>query len=228
MKRISFVIALLFSTPFIYAQSLQVDLALQSGVSMPLFEFAGSNLQDGSFTLPGFTGSAETILVLNGTWEGVVQAGLQLNPVDVGLLGARKVAADPFLEDLYIRSDPFRVIHLLAGPGYRKQLGKSFRIDGQVTAGVFFSSTPYQLYKSEYFQVGPPFFEITSSRDVSFAYGAGLRLVYDISPCYQVGFTNQLMHSTASFQFITNAGIRTDVRNITIWNSSLSLILKLF
>ncbi|KAF0195371.1 MAG: hypothetical protein FD166_2947 [Bacteroidetes bacterium] len=228
MKRILMIAVMLACTTLLYGQPKRVLLTIQSGISVPLFDFASTELGKGCFTLPGFTGSLETQLVINEKWYGVVQGGIQLNPVDVGLLGYEKMQADPFLQSMYIRSDPFRVIHLMAGPGYLRHLGEFFTLEGQLTAGVFFSSTPYQLHKTEYFLTGPPFYEITASKDVSFAYGAGIRLVYDLTPCYQLGISSQYLQSRASYNFTTGSGIRTDIRNISLWNTSLALIVKLF
>ncbi|MFH1119901.1 MAG: hypothetical protein V1775_08755 [Bacteroidota bacterium] len=228
MKHLSFILYLLIQFHVISAQPLQLNLALESGVSIPLFDFSGNRLQDGSFTMPGFTGSGGVTAIMKNRWEGFIQAGLQLLPVDVGALGQEKVAADPFLEDLYIRSEPFRVIHLLAGPGYQQRIGHTFLLEGRLAAGVFFSATPYQLYKAEYALLGKTTFEITSSRDVSFAWGADLQLIFELSPCYQLGLTNRFMQSKASYDFISGAGLRTDIRNISLWDISLSLIVKLF
>jgi hypothetical protein len=228
MTRILFILLFLIQHLLLLSQPLQVYLGVQSGLSVPLADFAATNLEEGSFALPGFTGSVEAKVVLKDKWTGFVQGGIQLNPVDVGYLGYEKVQADPFLEDLYIRSDPFKVIHLLAGPGYQSRIGNSFLIEGALAAGVFFSSTPYQLYKPEYFLTGPDFFEITPSRDVSFAYGANLRVIYEVTPCYQIGISNQFMQSKASFDFISGQTLRTDVRNISLWNISFSFIVKLF
>lgn len=228
MKHLSFLIILFVSTLFSNAQPLQMDLALQSGISIPLFDYSAKNLQKGCFTLPGFSGSAEVKLLVDDNWSGTLLAGIQLNPVDVGFLGYEKVNADPFLEDLYIRSDPYKVVHLMIGPSYQFPIFKSFSLEGQLTGGVFFASTPYQLYKPEYFFTGPPFYEITPSRDISLAYGGSIRLSYQVTPWYKIAITNQFMQSKASFDFNTSTSTRTDVRNISLWNASFSIILKLF
>lgn len=228
MKRLLFLPILLFNLHFLYSQPIQVQLALQSGLSVPLLDFSATNLQKGSFALPGFTGSAELKVLLNDNWGGYVQAGLNLNPIAVGILGYEKVQSDPFLKDVYIRSEAFKVIHFMAGPSYQARVWKSFLIEGQLSAGMFYSTTPYQLYKPDYHMASVPYFEITSAYDYSFAYGAGIRLIYDITPCYQIAITNQLMHSQAKFDFFTGVNTRTDVRNITLWNTSLTLALKLF
>lgn len=228
MKRILMIAVMLAGTTLLYGQPKHMLLTLQSGVSVPLFDFAGTELGKGSFALPGFTGSVEAQLLIKEKWFAVIQGGIQLNPIDVGRLGYEKMQADPFLESMYIRSDPFRVIHLMAGPGYHRHIGKHFRLEGQLSAGVFFSSTPYQLHKTEYFLTGPPYYEITPSRDISFAFGAGLRLVYDLTPCYQLGISSEYLQSGASYNFTTGSGTRTDVRNISLWNTSLGLIVRLF
>ncbi len=228
MKRYLFLLLLMVSHSLLYSQPLQVELTIQSGVSLPLSDFAGTNLEKGSFALPGFSGSVEATVVLKDKWTGFIQGGLQLNPIDVGYLGYEKMQADPFLQDIYIRSDPFKVIHLLAGPGYQTKISKSFLVEGQLAGGVFFSATPYQLHKTKYFLTGPPFYEITTSRDISFAYGANVRFIYKVTPWYQIGINNQFIQSRASFDFETGTGIRTDHRNISLWNISFSLIVKLF
>ncbi|MCB9014341.1 MAG: hypothetical protein H6541_01005 [Lentimicrobiaceae bacterium] len=228
MRHLFFLLVFLLNGHFLFAQTSQLQFLLQSGVSVPLSDFAGTNLETGSFALPGFSGAAEVKYVRNNHWGILIQGGLSLNPIDVGYLGYQKVQADPFLDDVYIRSDPFKIIHLVAGPSYLKRIGKPFLLEGQLMAGVFFASTPYQLYKAEYALIGPVNFEITASRDNCFAYGAGLRLIYEFNTQYQFGVATQYMQSRAEFGFLTDQGIRTDVRNISQWTSSFTLILKLY
>lgn len=227
MKHLPILLFLFVHTLYINAQPLGMELAFQSGISVPLFDYSATNLQKGCFTLPGFNGSAEVKLEVDDNWSGALMAGIQLNPVDVGLLGYEKVNADPFLDDLYIRSDPYKVIHLMIGPAYQFTVCKSFSLEGQLSAGVFLASTPYQLYKPKYFFTGPPFYEITPAKDVSFAYGGSVRLLYQVTPWYQIALTNQFMQSRASFDFNTSVNTRTDVRNISLWNASFSIIMKL-
>lgn len=227
MKRFLPVLLFLAFSLLTNAQPLRYSLALQSGVSIPLFDFAAKDLQKGSFTLPGFTGSVEMKAMFSEKWGGLVHAGLQFNPVDVGMLGLAKAQADPFIEDMYIRSEAFRVIHLLAGPDYQLRLGKSLLLDGRLTAGVILASTPYQLYKTTFYQIGLVYYEITTSRDLSFAYSAGLSLTWELTPCYQLGISSQYIQSRAGFLFTSGSGERTDYRNINLWNNSLALIIRL-
>ena len=211
----------------LYAQTFEANLVLQSGVSIPLGDYAGKNLKNGSFTLPGLTAAGEIDVDVANGWGCFIQAGFQLNPVDVGSLGYEKVIADPFLEDLYIRSEPFRVIHLMAGPARKLDLSNNIAFETQLAAGIFYSSTPFQLYKPDYSMIADSWYEITASSDLSFAFGAGIRFIYEITPCYSLGFQGQLMHSGASFEFNSLQGPRTDQRSITLVNSSLSLIIRI-
>ncbi|MGE5317007.1 MAG: hypothetical protein ACM3ME_03345, partial [Chloroflexota bacterium] len=201
MHRLIYISLFALLTSSLFAQSFsKIDLSLQSGLSIPLFEYAAKNLQDGSFAMPGFTvaGELSTNLRFNGGEKSAngnnntgifVQSGLTLNPIDVGYLGYEKMQADPFITKLFIRSEPFKVIHLLGGVSYNYPLFTKVNLQGQLGAGVFFSSTPYQLYKPEYFPFGPPYFEITPSKDISFAYTAGLRAIYETNPWYQIALS---------------------------------------
>ena len=155
-----------------FAQSSKAYLELNTRLSLPVFTYSSNNLESGCFTQPGFTVSAETGIWLYKKWGFSILSGLQLHSVDVGLLGWEKIQADPFLKDLYIRSDPYRIIHIMAGPEYAFQIIDKLELDIQILAGVFFSRTPYQLYKPTYYMVGPEYYEITSSKDISFAYVA--------------------------------------------------------
>jgi hypothetical protein len=210
-----------------YSQPISVHLGLQGGASIPILDFSSTNLQKGSFALTGFATSAEAKVIFNNKLGGFIQSGIQLLPVDVGTLGYEKVKADPFLQDLYIRSDPHKVINLVAGPLFQTPVWKSFIFEAQIGAGVFVSSTPYQLYKPSFFFMGPPYYEITPSKDVSFAYSASVKAIYDLTSCYQVALTSQFMNSKASFDFESATRVRTDVRNISLLNNSLSIILKI-
>lgn len=214
-------------TESVFSQKLNSFLTLQAGISVPVFDFASADLSKGSFTLSGFTGSGEFEVKLNNKLGVFLQAGVQLNPIDVGLLGYEKIKADPFLQDVYIRSDPFKYLHAIAGPEYYYQLSNAFIISGQAGAGIIASFTPYQLYKPEYFMTGPPFFEITTARDVSFAYSAGLHLNYHIKSCYSIGVYTQFIGSSAAYEFRTGSSTRIDKRNISSWNSSFTFTIDL-
>lgn len=230
MKRLVALFILLFF--FTLNSSSQVfknlNLALKGGASLPVMEFAEKNLDKGSFALTGFHFAAEINASVNNNFIAFIESGMTLNPIDVGYLGYEKVKADPFLSDVYIRSDAFQVVHLLAGPGYQHIINNKFKLIGKAGAGLFFSSTPYQLYKPEYFLLGPPYYEITPSRDVSFAYSAALFFIYNANPYYQIGISTGIKRSKASFDFYSGSNLRTEVRNITILDLSLTLILRLY
>lgn len=210
-----------------YSQQKNINLTIQAGVSIPAFDFAAKNLDNGSFALTGFTGSMVADAFVYKNWGAFIQSGLNLSPIDVGDLGYEKKQQDPFLLDVYVRSDPFKVIDLIGGPEYKFKLYDNLNLLAKAGAGVFFSSTPYQLFKTEYFQMGPPYFEVTSSKDVSFAYGAGASLIYGVAPCYQLSLSGFFMQSEGHFDFYRGNTIRTLDRNITLINFSAGLIIKL-
>jgi len=203
-------------------------LSLQSGVGIPLGGFASSDLSNSSFAQTGFGFGilAETSLTDHLSFG--VQAALFLNPIDVSLLGYEKVQADPFLEDVRIRSEAFRTIPLLAGPSFEFFKLNKLSLTAAVRAGVFFSSTPYQLYKPSYFLVGPSYYEITSSSDISFAYSAAAVFRYQTKSCVALKLISEWMYSKATYGFISASVLRTEERPISLLNVSLALEIPLF
>lgn len=209
------------------AQLTDGQLRLKTGLSVPLFEYSSNSLEDGCFTLPGLTTSIGFSTKVYHNLGAEIQTGFQLHPVDVSALGYYKVQADPFLLDVTIRSEPYRVIHFIGGPNYTFTPTNKWYCNVKVLAGLFYSSTPYQLYKPTYFLTGPSAYEITSSSDYSFAVGTGFNCYYNLTDCYSVGIESELLRSKAGFIFYTATGMRTDWRQITMLNISLSLALKI-
>jgi hypothetical protein len=193
---------------------------LQSGLSIPLLDYAADNLDNGCFTMPGIVVSPGFGYQLNHRFEIELQSGIYFHPVDVSSLGASKVASDPFLEDLFIRSESYRLIRVAGGGNYLIHDGRHLRVTLSALAGILWSRTPYQLYKPKYFITGPSYYEITSANDMSFVYAVGLQTAYKLNDCLMLTLGAECMNTNASFQFSTSGGIRTDKRIISTLNIS--------
>lgn len=103
------------------------------------------------------------------------------------MLGYEIVNADPFPKDLYIRSEAFGTIFIVAGPEYRLTFGKSWETIAHLSVGGMLATTPYQLYKPEYQLLGElTYCEITSSNDYAFMWGGGAELAYHVKPWYKI------------------------------------------
>ncbi|MBS4058658.1 MAG: hypothetical protein KKD74_05015 [Bacteroidetes bacterium] len=201
---------------------------LRSGPSLPLWHYASNDLSKGCFTNTGISLAPELSYRLNKRFGLLIQGGAQYHPVDVGMLGEKKVSADPFLEDLYIRSEAYKILHLAAGGFYTPYDEKRFFASVKAYAGYFYARTPYQLYKPKYFLVGPEFFEITSSVDYCFAYGGGIQGAYRISPCVTLTLDGDFMFGDAGFQFVSALGPRVDQRMLSFVNILAGIQLRVF
>lgn len=222
MKKIVAVIICLiiiqFCNSVAVGQQQKISVNIRSGLSLPMEKYASKNLADGSFTLPGLAVSMETSFLVYKNWGVLAQGGANFHPVDVGVLGYEKVLDDPFLQDVYIRSESFRVIQLFGGVLRRFDLGNNFSLDGKLMAGAFISQTPYQVYRPRYFLTGPDFYVITSAKDRSFAYGLGFDLFYYINDCLRIALSSEYQRSRAAFGFISGGQQRIDWRDISFIN----------
>jgi len=202
-------------------------VAVNSGISIPVGKYAGKDLQTGSFALPGFNMNIDGAWYFL-SWLGVGgQAGLNLHPVDVSALGYAKVLDDPFLEDVTIRSDPYQVVTSMVGLYARWDILPNFHLQGKLTGGMMWAKTPYQLYKPQYYLVGPDYFEITSAKSKNFMGMAGLSLQVNISPCIGLKIEGDYAYSEMTFGFKTATATRYDFRVVSFINTTLGLVIIL-
>ncbi len=198
-------------------------IAMRGGVSIPFGKYHEKDLDGGSFTLAGFNVSAEGAWFFHPKFGVGASAGINFHPVDVGVLGWEKVQADPFLDDLYIRSDPYKIITAMAGFYAQLPIKGKFFFTGKILGGLLWGQTPYQLYKPEYFMVGPDYFEITSAVDSKFSWTAGIGFRYDISPCFGLVLDSEIYYDQLNFQFQTYSTIRTEEKIISFVNTTLGI-----
>ncbi|MBM3436664.1 MAG: hypothetical protein FJY07_10665 [Bacteroidetes bacterium] len=198
-------------------------LGIRAGSSFPYGPYSKKNLDEGSFTLTGINITAE------GAWFFLSKlgiggsAGVNWHPVDVGVLGWEKVQSDPFLSDVYIRSEPYLIVTIMTGAYSQIPIRGKFHATGKALGGIFLGKTPYQLYKPEYFMTGPDYFEITSAIDWNISWQAGAGIRYDITPCYVLVFDAEIFYNRLGFSFNSGSGSYTNYRIISFVNTTLGI-----
>jgi len=206
-----------------FAQEKPSFFAVRGGVSIPIGKYHEKDLDGGSFTLTGFNVSTEGAWFFHQKFGVGASAGINFHPVDVGVLGWEKVQADPFLDDLYVRSDPYKIITAMAGFYTQLPVKGKFFFTAKILCGLLWGQTPYQLYKPDYFVVGPAYFEITPATDYKFSWQAGMGFRYNISPCFGLVLDSEIMYDKLEFNFKTGSGYRTDERIISFINTTLGV-----
>jgi len=210
-----------------YAQHTNSFISLRSGVSIPLKPYSSHNLGKGSFTTLGINVSVDGAWFFTDHFGVGGQVGLNLHPVDVSALARAKVNADPFLSNLTIRSDPFRVINAALGIYTRWNMGENFSVNAKLLGGILWANTAYQLYKPTYFLAGPDYYEITTARDHKFILEPGIGMEYKISSCFALKADVELLSRTMQFGFSTWKGIRYDRKRISFINTVIGIAIFL-
>jgi hypothetical protein len=187
-----------------------------------------NHCRKGGVALPGFTFSGEGAWFFSQHWGIGGYAGYHAHPVDVRVLGYEKVQADISLEDLTIRSDPYRVYNLMAGIFTSWPVMNNLRITGKAAGGVTYAATPYQLYKAEYFFIGRFWYDITSAGDFEASFVAGTGLEYSINGCLGLKLQGDITYNAMEFDFRTSDGsVRTDHHKVVFMNVSAGLVFNL-
>lgn len=208
-------------------QEAESFVAIQSGVSIPFGGYRSAVLFEGSFTQPGFTVSTDGAWFFSRHFGAGISASLNLHPVDVVALGRAQVNYDPFLSDVTIRSEAFRIITVMPGiyAGFRPFEKWSFT--GKINAGFLQGKTPYQLYKPDYYLIADNWNEVTSATDSKFSWMAGIRIAYAVSPCIGISLNSDVLYDKLKFNFRTALNTRTDERVIAMVNLLLGIDIKL-
>jgi hypothetical protein len=228
MKRFLISAFLIPMTIAISAQQKQSFIGLQAGPSFPVGKFSAKKLPDGGFAQTGFSTSLEGAWFFI-PWLGIgASAGMHFHPVDVGTLGYEKVVTDPFMNDVYIRSDPYRSYTLYTGIFFRIPLVQRLSLTAKALGGAMFTQSPYQLYKAEYEMIGEKWFEITSAGDFEGSFLAGAGLKYELKNCIGFSLSSEFTYNTMDFDFeLSDGSIRTDKKVVGFVNIVLGIFLKI-
>lgn len=210
------------------AQQKPSFIGIQAGPSFPVGKYQWKTLPEGSFTQTGFSASLEGAWFFR-PWLGVGgSAGMHYHPIDVGALGYEKVLADPFLNDMYIRSDPYRSYTLYGGLFFQVPLVQRLSVTAKALGGMIYTQSPYQLYKATYEMIGEKWYEITSARDYEGSFLAGIGLKYELKNCIGFSLNPEFTYNNMKFNFQTLDGnIRTTKKVVSFVNLVAGVFLKL-
>jgi len=200
-------------------------ISLNGGMSLPFGDFSGTTLYKDSFAKTGVSLGADL------TWYFHRYLGVSLsfsqsnNPVDVAALTTEKLNDDPFLQELSIRSESFTSTVITAGFYGRWTFGKRVSVHGKVMAGLLRAQTPYQLYRTTYFELGPTYYEITSSRDDAFIVVQGVGGMYLFNRGIGFKLDADYIGRKMTFPFQTSSGMRYDERDVRYIQIVLGLVI---
>ncbi len=202
-------------------------VTLKSSVSQPLGDYSKKDLSVGCFTTTGVTFAAEGAWFFSKSFGVGLDVSYSLHPVDAVAVATATVRNNPVLQYAFVRSEPYTMLNLMGGFYYSYNITKKISVMPKLLAGIMFGKTPFQLFETTYFMLGPDYFKITSARDESFALKPGLSINYDLSSCIAIGLNIDYTMSNLSFGFYTGNGFEKRNRKIRYLDVGLGLIIKL-
>ncbi len=224
IKKLVVLFFVLIAIPSFAQKEKDLFIDLKGALALPLGDFAARDLEGGSFATSGIVGKLDITWFTFENWG--VRAGFSgaIIPVKADALATAKVANDPFLQDLIIRSDPYTYMYFNASVLYRRHLSEKWKLYGLIGTGMMYMETPYQLHKSKYFMTGPDYFEITAAGDYALMCHLGAEIEYEIVDKWSVVGGINLNYANATFTFdLTGGGQRIDKRKVFTVESSLGI-----
>jgi len=202
-----------------------VFVSLNSGLTLPVQKFASNNLDDGSFANPGVSFGVEAVWYFMPNLGFGVEGNINNNPLDVSALTQAKFHEDPFLQELSIRAESFRTTTLTAGVYGKYPINSRLSVGGKIMAGWIRCHTAYQLYRTQYYQVGPTYYEITSSRDDAFLVVPGINLTYLFPRGIGFKLDSEFISKQMAFPFQTSQGLVNNERQVSYFQVMLGLVI---
>ena len=208
----------MLSSASIYSQPGNSFVAIRTGLSLPMGNYSSNTLPDGSYTTAGLNLGASGAWYFSDHFGIAGYFGYDIHPVNTGALADDKIAQDPFIDSLVIRSEPFRLYTLAAGVSYHKSFSQDFSLSPKILAGIQYGITPYQLYKAEYFMIGKNWYEITSAKDAGFTAIAGIDADYEFNPYIGLFADLSISYSHLEFGFSKSDGtVRIENKDVVLF-----------
>lgn len=200
-------------------------LMLKGSYSMPVGNYASYDLDQGCFTTNGLTLGAEGAWYFNKNLGVGADVSFSLHTVDaIGI--ANKIIEDAILlNQLYVRSDPYRMITSMAGLYYSIQIIDRLRVEPKFLAGMMFGRTPWQLYEQELYLLGDNYYKITPSNAHAFAFKTGMSVKYRLSDCIALSIHADYSQSQLSFGFYSSDQLVYKDKKITFFDFGMGLVI---
>ena len=182
--------------------------SLKGGVSMPMGEYSSNNIDKGAFTTTGLSFGVDGAWYFYKNFGVGADVKLCIHSVDAAALATETFVAanNPLLNNLYVRSDPYKVVTGLIGIYYQYHVFNKWSIEPKILSGVMLAYTPFQLYEAEYFLLPSDYYKKTTSKDYNIAFKAGLSIRYDLNNCINLKLSGDYTTANMSFGFYNSSG----------------------
>jgi hypothetical protein len=192
--------------PGLRAQDNRFFVGLESGLTIPMGQFARTDYSDGGYALTGFNVSA------NGGWQ--IRPNLAITATfsqqfyrfykNAYLVDF--VNNDAFVSHIEMKTDMYEVRTYMAGIAYCHHFSKKLSVSGKVMGGLLWTQTPDQFFGADYYIIGSLYFRRTPAQSTSPAGLAGIDLAYKLFDHVEFRGTADFSYSKASFTFVKNDG----------------------
>lgn len=226
-RKLLIIVAVIFSL-ITNAQETKLSISLRGNLSTPFGVYAGNDIDNSSFTQSGISFGSELTWHINQKLGLVIDFNQAFHPVNASELGAAMVYDDPFLTDMYIRTESYSLTTFMIGAVYKLKINNKISVNPKLLIGGMYGKTPYQLFFPEYYLVGPDYFTITSSRDYGIAFKGGGNIIYAFNKYVSMDLNIDLTYSKLKFGFNNYSGLIYKERDILFTNIGLGLVLKVF
>ncbi len=193
-----------------YTQNNRFFAGVNSGITIPMGQFAKTDFTTGGYALTGFHVTAEggwyftPKLAVTGSFSQQFYRYYK-NAYLIDL-----VNSDNFISHVEMKTDMYQVRCYLLGALYRYPLTEKLSLSGKLSGGILWAQTPDQFIGADYYLVGSLYYRKTPSTSLRPAGLAGIDLNYSLFDHVVIRLSGTFSYSKADFTFV-----KTDRSNYT-------------
>lgn len=179
------------------------NIRLNAGPALAFGQLGSQHYNSGGYALSGISTAAEGIWYFRPQYGVGIAVSATSFPFASGSYAHDKVNSDPFMQTLYLKSDPYKVRTLTAGFYYRRHISGRFTATGKLAGGVFWAQTPDQLYAASYFTIPSYAYKVTSARSTKATFQPGLGCNFRLYEQVDISFNADYAIAVPAFGFRT-------------------------
>ena len=198
-----------------FGQEHRFVAGVQSGLTVPMGQFAKTDFTDGGYALSGFHVSAEAgwyftpKLAVTGSFSQQFYRYYK-NAYLIDL-----VNNDNFISHVEMKTDMYQVRCYMLGGLYRFPLTDKLSLAGKLSGGMLWAQTPDQFIGADYYLVGSLYYRKTPSTSLMPAGLAGVDVNYTLFDHVVISLSGTFSYSKAEFTFVKSDGSKY-TRNYTM------------
>ncbi len=194
-----------------------------SGYALPQGQLASKHFDNGGYAVYGAGSALEGIWKFHPHLSAGVSFSVSKFPFDENTYAQNLVDSDPFMDNLYMKSDAYKVLTYTGAIYYTGSICNKVRLTGNVGGGIVWAQTPDQLFSATYFGGIKRTYKITPAYCSKPVITTGLSCKYRVFEQVDISLFANYYLANLGFSFLTSSDSYTRWLTFSYINTGLGI-----